>query len=60
MRLHFSASSHDVARERFTRLVELYGQHDIADADCIVALGGDGHMLHVLHETFRIYTKLQR
>ena len=51
MRLHFSASSHDVARERFTRLVELYGQHDIADADCIVALGGDGHMLHVLHET---------
>ena len=51
MRLHFSASSHDVARERFTRLVELYGQHDIADTDCIVALGGDGHMLHVLHET---------
>ena len=51
MRLHFSASSHDVARERFIRLVELYGQHDIADADCIVALGGDGHMLHVLHET---------
>ena len=51
MRLHFSASSHDVARERFARLVELYGQHDIADADCIVALGGDGHMLHVLHET---------
>ena len=51
MRLHFSASSHDVARERFNQLVDLYGQHDIADADCIVALGGDGHMLHVLHET---------
>ena len=51
MRLHFSASSHDVARERFIRLLDLYGQYDIADADCIVALGGDGHMLHVLHET---------
>ncbi|MCH1482634.1 MAG: NAD kinase [Alphaproteobacteria bacterium] len=51
MKLHFSASSHDGAIERRARLVERYGQHEIADADCIVALGGDGHMLHVLHET---------
>ena len=51
MKLHFSASSHDGAIERRGRLVERYGQHEIADADCIVALGGDGHMLHVLHET---------
>lgn len=51
MKLHFSASSHDVARERFAQLTARYGQHDIADADYIVALGGDGHMLHVLHET---------
>ena len=51
MKLHFSASSHDGAIERRARLVERYCQHEIADADCIVALGGDGHMLHVLHET---------
>ena len=51
MKLHFSASSHDGAIERRARLVERYGQHEIAHADCIVALGGDGHMLHVLHET---------
>ena len=51
MKLHFSASSHDGAIERRARLVERYGQHEISDADCIVALGGDGYMLHVLHET---------
>lgn len=51
MKLHFSASSHDGAIERRARLIERYGQHEITDADCIVALGGDGHMLHVLHET---------
>ena len=51
MKIHFSASTHDVAQDRLDRLVARYGQHDIASADCIVALGGDGHMLHVLHET---------
>lgn len=51
MKIHFSASTHEQAQTRFARLTERYGQHDIADADCIVALGGDGHMLHVLHET---------
>jgi len=51
MKIHFSASTHDQAQARLASLTERYGQHDIADADCIVALGGDGHMLHVLHET---------
>ena len=51
MKIHFSASGHDEAKLRFARLTERYGQHPIEDADCIVALGGDGHMLHVLHET---------
>lgn len=51
MKIHFSASSHDEAVVRFARLTERYGQHPIEAADCIVALGGDGHMLHVLHET---------
>ena len=51
MKIHFSASTHDQAQTRFGKLTERYGQHEIADADCIVALGGDGHMLHILHET---------
>ena len=53
MKIHFSASGHDEAKLRFARLTERYGQHSIEDADCIVALGGDGHMLHVLHETLQ-------
>ena len=53
MKIHFSASGHDEAKLRFARLTERYGQHPIEDADCIVALGGDGHMLHVLHETLQ-------
>ena len=53
MKIHFSASGHDEAKLRFARLTERYGQHSIEDADRIVALGGDGHMLHVLHETLR-------
>ncbi len=53
MKIHFSASGHDEAKLRFARLTERYGQHSIEGADCIVALGGDGHMLHVLHETLQ-------
>ena len=51
MKIHFSASSHDQALERLDTLVRLYGQSDLDDADYIVPLGGDGHMLHVLHDT---------
>ena len=51
MKIHFSASGHDEAKLRFAQLTERYGQHPIEDAECIVALGGDGHMLNVLHET---------
>ena len=31
------------------RLAERYGDCDPAEADAIVALGGDGHMLQTLH-----------
>lgn len=51
MKIHFSASSHEEAIARFGILTRLYGQSDLDDAAFIVALGGDGHMLHVLHET---------
>jgi len=51
MKIHFSASSHEQAKERFDVLTRLYGQCTIEDADYIVPLGGDGHMLHILHAT---------
>ena len=51
MKIHFSASTHELAQERLATLTARYGHADIDAADCIVALGGDGHMLTVLHET---------
>ena len=51
MKLHFSASEHDEAKLRLTQLTGLYGQTKIEDATHIVALGGDGHMLHVLQDS---------
>ena len=53
MKIHFSASRHKEANIRFDMLTKLYGQADIETADYIVPLGGDGHMLHVLHDTMR-------
>lgn len=51
MKIHFSASSHEQAKASLDALIKLYGQSDIEGADYIVPLGGDGHMLRVLHET---------
>lgn len=51
MKIHFNASNHDLARIRLQQLVDLYGHSALDDATHIVALGGDGHMLTVLHET---------
>jgi NAD+ kinase len=48
MRLHFSASQKPEAQRALKRLRQLYGDADIADADVVVALGGDGHMLDAL------------
>ncbi len=35
-------------------LVERYGDTAVADADVIVALGGDGMMLHTIHDTLNL------
>ena len=51
MKLHFSASEHKQAKLRLTKLTNQYGQSEIQRATHIVALGGDGHMLHVLQNT---------
>jgi NAD+ kinase len=47
--LHFMASPKPVAQRALTELVERYGQADLADAACVVAVGGDGTTLKALH-----------
>jgi NAD+ kinase len=49
-RIAFVASSGAEAQQALAQLVKAYGNHDPADADVIVALGGDGLMLQTLHQ----------
>jgi NAD+ kinase len=48
-RIHFVASPVALAEEARARLVARHGQTPVEAADVIVALGGDGLMLSVLH-----------
>src|ERR1700693_3038988 len=52
-RFAFVASAGSEDQEALAQLVELYGNHDPADADVVVALGGDGLMLQTLHQQMR-------
>src|ERR1035437_5458242 len=52
-RIAFVASAGAEAQQALAQLVELYGNHDPADADVVVALGGDGLMLQTLHQHMR-------
>ena len=49
MRLHFAGVEREDAREALARLIARYGQAPEPEADVVVALGGDGFMLEVLH-----------
>jgi NAD+ kinase len=51
-RIAFVASPISEAQEARTRLTKRYGGVDPADAEVIVALGGDGHMLATLRRRF--------
>jgi NAD+ kinase len=52
-RIAFVASAVAEAQLALAKLVELYGNHDPAEADVLVALGGDGLMLQTLHRHMR-------
>src|SRR5713226_9449439 len=52
-RIAFIASAGAEAQQALAQLSELYGNHDPADADIVVALGGDGLMLQTLHQHMR-------
>lgn len=50
-RIHFTASDAPVAQEGLALLVARYGNLPLPEAEVVVALGGDGFMLHSLHAT---------
>ena len=52
-RIAFVASAGVEAQQALAQLTELYGNRDPADADVVVALGGDGLMLQTLHMHMR-------
>src|SRR3979411_1878660 len=52
-RIAFVASAGAEAQQALAQLTELCGNHDPADADVVVALGGDGLMLQTLHQYMR-------
>lgn len=52
MKLAFHPAETPQAKDAAKILSTRYASVDPADADVIVAIGGDGHMLHVLHENF--------
>jgi NAD+ kinase len=53
-RIAFLAADTPPAREALNALIVAYGQHQPEAADVIVALGGDGFMLEVLHTTMKL------
>jgi NAD+ kinase len=53
MKLAFTASARPEAQEALRRLRHTYGESGEAEADVIVALGGDGHMLDTLRRRLK-------
>ena len=53
-KLHFLASQNNQATEALKALSNRYGQVDINEADVVIALGGDGFMLHTLHTAMHL------
>src|SRR6186997_992217 len=47
----FVSSETEDARKAAARMMAIYGQHSVAQANVVVALGGDGFLLQTLRET---------
>src|SRR6185312_2047456 len=52
-RIAFVAGASPEAQQALVELAAIYGNYDPADADVLVALGGDGLMLQTLHRNMR-------
>ncbi|AXI48743.1 NAD kinase [Sulfitobacter sp. SK012] len=53
-KIAFAASRAPVAQAAHATLTQRYGNAPLAEADVIVALGGDGFMLQTLHDTLEL------
>ena len=51
MKIHFSIAINKKAKLASTELIRLYGQAELAKAEVIVAVGGDGAMLTAMRES---------
>lgn len=49
-KLHFIASSQPESQRAYDECIARYGQSELDDADVIIALGGDGMMLHTVKD----------
>ncbi|MFT6169242.1 MAG: NAD+ kinase [Celeribacter sp.] len=56
VKIAFAASDAQIAQRAFERLSRRYPSVSAEAADLIVALGGDGFMLHTLHSTMHLDT----
>lgn len=56
VKIAFAASDAQIAQRAFERLSRQYPSVSAEAADLIVALGGDGFMLHTLHSTMHLDT----
>ncbi|MFT6072548.1 MAG: NAD+ kinase [Alphaproteobacteria bacterium] len=50
MKIHFTAHHAKDNHERCTQLINIYGQSEVQNCDIIVAIGGDGFMLEMIHK----------
>ena len=50
-KIAFTSSEEKIATEARDRLIKIYDNCALEEADVIVALGGDGFMLQTLHKT---------
>ena len=57
-RIAFVASAGAEAQQAQAQLIQRYGNHSPADADVVVALGGEGLMLQTLHQQMRSGTPI--
>jgi NAD+ kinase len=57
MRIHFFGSAKPAARQAIQQLIDRYGQNEMTDAECIVAIGGDGTTLKALHAVLAMPSK---
>ena len=51
MKIHFSIAKNKKAKSASTELIRLYGHVEVAKAEVIVAVGGDGAMLSAMRES---------